>query len=1050
MRKHLLTGEVRRNGKVIYEFDNLIFPIERLRVLFGIINGEAAGGYTRVYVDNCNYEGKFVNINFTRHRVSDTDFGVDLVPTRDALSLSHSSSFTYGVDPGDPIAHPISRICIVYSDGDPNDGTFASADFVTKSFGRVNLHNAGSEYLGNENVNNFPDLFVDGEFNENGHFFFVVLITNSGNSGSARYCIQRWPYYRGAYFPGSASGDSFDNGESFNNLLRSNNARCHELLQNKFPDLNNPLPAQVPYDSGFFDNLNPVVPSSIFDRDHHVFITCTRGNSFNSNANGIWAFCKMTGDTLSRLQISGLPSTSVEYREIAKGRGGWAYLATDSSTDDNSTVGPGGYLAITNPFTFTATVLLSNLDCLAVSVDTSEAYTSSGIDRVWVLTRSGLRYVDIDINNGIQVGSTITIGGATLGDSARGLGGYIVPNFGDRNVNKGLMSILNGRVYWISRTTPGSDNSNHRLNRIDGDGNNFSFYTANPNGEFGAIGVVGIGRIGSNNNPRHVLSFLRVFQPDPGDPNPGEIWITGPARNNAIAARRILETEWGTQDPGTPFFRDNNPIRNENHNIQITPDGTVWLISNQSRFAVLRNGSNVFEGTDNSQISTGDVRRCGGDWYADGSGQALIFAGSNTSQYAYNYCIPVTYQYNEISGQWYRRRFEDISSASGRIIDAQTHSLPGSNGNITFDVNGPVQDLWFVDERYTFFASRQLIKDPDEKISVSCKFYITKFTTRSEIITPSAGIAQANMINGTFTGDSVNPLTQGTADERRFKAQHRRDTSSSTFLGGDVAAAIDVGSDQTASIVYGQFTINETEFRSANLELWSASSSDGITNATLRATFNPNVSNSAWSFQLGANGTSSGDQDPLLIKVNIDQLIISEGLVNSPQRYWKIIIRNTSSTKTMSMMSVIDANGNALGGNPKLSAINDTNVMAVDGKRLLIEVVSGTGATIDDKIITIPNTSGIQVGDVIIINDEESIITNVINGTQLEIPNRVISQGVGQDFFIGRRTNISTDDNPLSSEVYIDNLTGTLVFSPIDISNNTVFHIKYAAIERSF
>jgi len=1045
---HFLVGKVKRNGTVVKEFKNVVFETERERVVRLIASGDIPStNWARIAVDNRYVDEANIDVN-AKYLYELDSFQIDTAPNVNQAKMSRKSEFTFPIQANpSQVSHPITRAFAINMQGAPSQTVFAAADFETNAFGRVFSHAAGSDWIGSDPnpATGDGEVTLDGTFNGEGHYIYSIRIVSGGDETNSEYVLLRYPWYRGAAYPGSTNSDSFTSGEGLNSLLSGE--RCYQQFDRRFDTIASPNPPEVPYGTDYPDSgFNVTNPACVYiDREYWILNT-TRSATFDDSENELFTLLKLSDQQVKRRQITNLTYTGVEFRDIAKGRDDRIYLAADSDQDDGTGPGPGnGFLVVIDPTTDVATNVLTSEDCLAVAVDTSESYAAAGFDRVWVLHRDGLTYFDVEVSTS-AIGSATKIDSVTLGDSARGLAGHDVPGM-SKNSCAPLLEVLNGRPYWISRTTAGSSTSIHRLNRMDGDGTNFGFYTSEPTGEVGAIDSIVLGSAGSNN----MFNALRVFQPDDADPDLGDIWVS--ARTDANAQDGVIhipEDDWGSLNPGTRYTRGTDYASNAaTINFQISPDGQVWLLGNNSTWSLLKNDLSSFHVATSTFGSNDTVPESGMDWYADGTGLMLLPPASDFEECGHLFSTPVCYQWSSSQSAWYRRRIESNATASGRVVGSSQSLVDGAS--VTFGAGSYV-----LDERYTFLGSKYLTKDTDEEITVEWEIFASESDIVSNLaVVPATGTAEVWATTSTSPG-TVDPLaSQPNQDLRIAAAVYQKTVVQANFTGADTVYGLDLKADFNTSKLYFQTNANTTFFLSnPSFELWSATDADGMTSATLRSTWSKASFKPEWRFTSGANGTSSQATGPFGITIDLDALEANSAFeggdaTNTAQRYWKLYVSNVSSSKQFYCFCGILANGSPINTGPMLTNHNDPDWESVSVQRITTEIDSGAGMSVSGINYTVSDTTGYQHGDIVESGGNEAIIDQVLNSTDFTVLYPIIPDGTGLSYTIRRAVTLLDNAYPtVADEVFVDPLTGAVVFSDADITAGTNKYFKYAWIRR--
>jgi hypothetical protein len=439
----------------------------------------------------------------------------------------------------------------------------------------------------------------------------------------------------------------------------------------------------------------------------------------------------------------------------------------------------------------------------------------------------------------------------------------------------------------------------------------------------------------------------------------------------------------------------------------------------------------------------------GMDWYADGSGLILWPPASNFDNCGHLFSTPVCYQWSSVNSAWYRRRIESNATASGRVVGTDQTLVHGAE--VTFGAGSYV-----LDERYTFLGSKYLTKDTDEEITVSWEIFSSESNIVDTILAPQSGTAEAWVTASTSPG-TVNPFTsQPNQDLRVAAAVYQKSVVQTTVSSADVVYALDLTADTNVAKLYFQTDANTTFFLSnPTFELWSATDSDGMTSATLRSTWNKSSVKPEWIFTNSADGVSSTAGGPFGITIDLDALEANasfEGgdLTNTSQRYWKLYVSNVTGNKQFYCFCGILANGSPVNTGPMLPNHNDPNWESVSVQRITTEIDSGGGLSIEGINYTVSDTTGYQHGDIVISGGNEAIVDIVVNSTDFTVIHPTIPDGTGLAYEVVRSITLLDDSYPnIADEVFVDPLTGAVVFSDADITAGTNKSIKYAWIQRA-
>jgi hypothetical protein len=455
---------------------------------------------------------------------------------------------------------------------------------------------------------------------ENWHHQWDIRITKDGDDGSvgpaAEYCWLRRPYSIGAYQPGygqDALGTDIL-ADRFPNTLNAISERSHTTLGSGntagiFRELTaGTLPSAVPYTLNFptpFANVTKAMVATVSDEQdpQRLWMIWNRpvdNTSTFSDLRALWSWKSYTIEPPARRDaadgfrdesLTGWPvlGTAVQFRDLAMTRYGHLLVACDGDDDDANGADNGALIAVnTNAGSeavddvfgsavagiYTVGGLLQN-NVLAVAVDRSENYTAAGTDRIWMLHRNGLTYIDQNTSTGVfGAAQTVANSGATFNvldaNSIRGIANptpVAVPN--SRHQTPMLQVDSSGDVYWLTSQTAGTaSNSIQRLNKVTGDATTLqpapvsavhSWYSLHTAAEGGAIGKIDLGK---HNGSTYTCFQMRMFLADTGDTEGDSLWVCtgygGDLAGQAIV-REIPISEWGAvlaDNPGAAWYKE--------------------------------------------------------------------------------------------------------------------------------------------------------------------------------------------------------------------------------------------------------------------------------------------------------------------------------------------------------------------------------------------------------------------------------------------------------------------------------------------------------------
>ena len=453
---------------------------------------------------------------------------------------------------------------------------------------------------------------------EEGHYLYDVRVKDTGDTGVSTYVWRRRPYYQGSYEHGSGRPEAYNVG-TYGDVL---DARLYHTTNRVNLDIRDlavsnaaPTPSTVPYTVNY-----PTAASILANAEVCAVGMCWDGlpdgriwwantdDDGNNEGRSVWTWKRMTPEAFQRADadmttsdpaiVTGWPSfgSTARFRDIKAGRGGYLYLAVDG--DDDAGTGTdslgsviqidanAGSMAVLNTWTSVQTGLAVD-SVLAVAVDKSESVAAAGYDRVWILTRGGLAYTDVNIATGANPGGWIIAFNAAIIDppSQRGLGGF---TFYYANRHQGLMDVdSQGNVYWISAPVPTAIPSIHRVNKIDAALTTHTFLSLDTSAEVGPPAAAGYLQLGGTPfwNAVYTCSSIKVHRRDPGDPYSDDLWLGAGKRTNGMTTALVQQipladpyvaTVFTGANPGFAYFY--SEFRNENTgsaSLHISPDGSV-------------------------------------------------------------------------------------------------------------------------------------------------------------------------------------------------------------------------------------------------------------------------------------------------------------------------------------------------------------------------------------------------------------------------------------------------------------------------------------------
>lgn len=906
--------------------------------------------------------------------------------------------------------------------------------------------------------------------NEEGHYLFDIRIVASGTQSTATYFYRRRPFFQGCYEAGAGQSDSVVASGSDTLGTRLTGARNSVDISTLIANTSSPTPSTVPYNDNYptvtaqSGSIASTTTGMCYDnttggRVWWCMTDTVAASSGNASASrSLWAWKRMCGEAPARMDsvITGFPTlpAGTQFRDLkASYQGGFIFLAVDGTDDAGTGTAQNGALIQINVNTntvvnvigtsatgiYTQGGLLSQ-DILAIAVD--QSYYP--VNRIWVLTRNGLAYGDMNTSTGNIPGwSTVSNAGAgsnvLASGSQRGLGGYLF--HGTQAIQNGHPGLLDvdtiGNVYWISAPSGGGI---HRLNKLTRSASTHTFFSLDSTAEGSALGYINIGDIVGTSGIRNEVCALRLQRRDGGDPNAESIWLSSGYGSTS-------STNLVFQIPTTSFTTGNNPgttyagsqfstsSTHEAFQLHLAPDGTVWTISSNNATTGLleslgrvnsganfdsSNGSGVGTWTNTNQL------RCPANWFIDASGVAFIFCARSSGSigtHLLNFYTPITYQWSSGSSAWYRSICATVGSANAATASTSTRFL-SNNIQIAFaNGAGPLQ--FVTGEYYTFGASIGCIKDPTQQITFTYDFY-NEATTYDTDEAATARVAQVQTAAGGII--SCGALTTVTTDAMGFPAASPTGGTQAAQLGcyqrsllldgtnntvncnlvgsGTIDTThgfqigVDFGSAVVASLVRFAFEgFSATAWAAIQIDLYSSpDNSSSAPTWTLRGSYTALSDNPYWNIQTdafhnsatGSVYSSSGTSGVNEVEVDLNSLL---GGGNTSQRYWKIAVHMTSGSASVSAFHAVGATGFDGSGLPigipsalYLTASNDSNYLAnmiIRGTWLEAGGTVGGSTGASGSGTTTVTTTGSFSGAAA--NDYFRILTGPYAGTEIQI-----------------------------------------------------------------
>lgn len=466
---------------------------------------------------------------------------------------------------------------------------------------------------------------------EDGHYIYLVRISEAGDDTGAKYFFQRRPWHVGAYEAGAGETDFVIGSGSDTLSARWSNNSERALLRGMLPipdGATSPTEAEISWNIEYptaaaqTNNTETIITGMVCtDEDPaRVWYCCANAEATTDvdiiTSRSIWSWDRMSGlapirrdadDPIHQAGMTNMPtlSTTGVYRDLAKTRGGLLLAAVDADDDANTGADEGALLvidpaandvvsvhgasAITAAWNTTYTVggMLQN-NALRVLVDTSENYAAAGSDRIWVAHRNGWSYADIVNSTGvISSWTTVSDSGASVNIIAANSERYIAGHAGlttgwTQTGQQPHLSDMDssGDIYYIS-AAGGYTAGQQRLNRLLGDASAHSWYTISNAAEPSATGFIEIGQEYALTT--HVISAVKCQRRDSGDPEADTLWLAtgyGSAGNDDKLVCAIPVDEWGGgNNPGAAWYGDeiDDFASAQTWGLKVAPDGQAWL-----------------------------------------------------------------------------------------------------------------------------------------------------------------------------------------------------------------------------------------------------------------------------------------------------------------------------------------------------------------------------------------------------------------------------------------------------------------------------------------
>jgi hypothetical protein len=441
---------------------------------------------------------------------------------------------------------------------------------------------------------------------------------------------------------------------------------------------------------------------------------------------------------------------------------------------------------------------------------------------------------------------------------------------------------------------------------------------------------------------------------------------------------------------------------------------------------------------------------------------------------------------------WYRRYLPHVEAAWGRTRTATTAAVALKSGITAEFLNQAAGVNEFVTgEYYSGGVSSGLLKDPTQELTVNYDFYMEQTDLVDESGTdktasdgPSAAFRNTEDL-GTFppatTALTFNELQLGHY-QRRIRLNGSNGTTLKQATGSRNATngftvGVDLGSSVAVDrVMFCSSSNNATLWRDVLVDLYY--SDDNIT-YTLADTYDSTADHPEWAmypeaFRDGQN--SPNTYANVEVEVEVDVGLIGGGAA-SPHRYWKLVIRSSSSVSTAHTLTGITCirTTGAAGGFPadnKLGTADDANYLANFVQRAVWLQDSGvTNATITGgDTVTVPGGGGaptefenVAIDDFFrnTDNGEESKITDVSG-----LPTVIVTQGgltnvAGANWEVVRNVDHRPRDDEGGSEdqaqfpsaegeVFICPVTGYIFYHATDVTNSRTMRVEeYVKVKRA-
>ena len=997
---------------VLLHAENNLFKFEADRMFYPFVSGSHFGNFIMQLIGCWLYQGDhiidFATVKSPRVYLDVTpgsspnsanapQGGVGLTSFPRRFRWRASRTITAPTAPNQR-AFAMSRVGVVAVSLQTPDSNLSTVDLNLRQVGAVFAHPVGRRAFFNEQgqaaqgagVVSSGGRFMPNAANEAPAYIYDVRVKTSGNATTGEYVFRRRPYHLGAFEPGAGVTDDYVTAAADTLVRRmrditTGNRGYHGLAELTCQRTSSPAPSEVPYRIGYPTSAisetatnNGGVNGMCFDgladgRIWWTFVDAELADSANASlVRSLWAWQRFAPTEFERMDTS-IPSypslaTNVQYRDCKAGRNGLVYVSADGSDDAGNGSDNGALIVIDAKTKSIVAVLgassggiythdgLAANNVLGVTVDKTESVAAAGHDRVWVLSRAGLTWFDVEVATGTVGARTALTGAPIQANSLRGHGPSTPSNSTTRrHVCAALIDhASNGDVYWVSSPSPAGI---WRLNRITGDGATHTYLSLDASAEGGAAGYLALGEDATGAVGRQIFALV-AHRRDPGDPAPDDVWVSA---NDCRAAAGYYPV---VRIPVTVFSGDVlNDVAVEKWEgsqfqssatrvawrLSVAPDGSAYVLTGYSgpgdtrSYAILESLGRVASGAafdSASSTMTADAgRHYGVNVFVDDTGIAYFFGGKNNvnnsspTVYAHGLGLymPIAYQWDAVGERWYRSRFPTLASAVGKTCHTDAQELSdGVTVSFSNGAGGPT--IFVADEYYTFGAAIGVIKDATQQLSWSYDIY----TERTDLVldeapkTASNRIGTGGRVNAlrTATPATVDPFASSQAQNIIYQRSLLLNGSNGTVnqaistggSGAGTASEIHYGIDLDSDVVTSQlrFCFNSgAEWTDPLIRLYSAKAGDGPTAWTLRAEYQHSQDAPDWVWVADAFGTNStanitGSNVPISIEIDLSEMASQGRMLNGTdltQQYWKLVITPLAHSQTLMPAGIVAFDG---------------------------------------------------------------------------------------------------------------------------------------------